>query len=304
MIEIGFIGLGHMGLPMAQNLLRAGHRVKGYDINPQALEAFRQKGGEIANDIPTAVKNADVVLTMLPEGKHVLAAYEGPQGIFNHVQQNVLIAECSTIDMATARHIHAQAEERGLRLIDSPVSGGVGGAQAATLTFMIGGRDEDFKRMKPILDLMGKTIIYCGEAGLGQAAKICNNLVLGITMIGACEAFNLAEKLGLAMGKFFEVASQSSAQCWSISTYCPVPGPVPSSPANRDYAAGFTAAMMMKDLKLAALASDMTSIPSPLGAEALSLYTLFCKNGGQDFDFSGIMMFLRGMEKAPFEHES
>lgn len=301
MTDIAFIGLGHMGLPMAQNLLKVGHRVKGYDINPQALEIFRQKGGVIAKDIPSAVKDANVVITMLPEGKHVLSAYEGAGGILNHVKQNVLIAECSTIDIATARYIHTQAEEKGICLIDAPVSGGVGGAQAATLTFMIGGREEDFKSLKPFLDLMGKTIIYCGEAGLGQAAKICNNLVLGITMIGACEAFNLAENLGLDRYKFFEVASQSSAQCWSISKYCPVPGPVPSSPANREYIAGFTAAMMMKDLKLAAQASEMISIPTPLGAEALSLYTLFCNNGGQDFDFSGIMMLLRGMQNTPAE---
>lgn len=302
MTDIAFIGLGHMGLPMAQNLLKVGHRVKGYDINPQALEIFRQKGGEAAKDIPSAVKDADVVITILPEGKHVLSAYEGVEGIFNHVKQNALIAECSTIDIATARYIHTQAEGKGICLIDAPVSGGVGGAQAATLTFMIGGREEDFKSLKPFLDLMGKTIIYCGEAGLGQAAKICNNMVLGITMIGACEAFNLAENLGLDRYKFFEVASQSSAQCWSISNYCPVPGPVPSSPANREYAAGFTAAMMMKDLKLAAQASEMISIPTPLGAEALSLYTLFCNNGGQEFDFSGIMMLLRGMQKASLEN--
>lgn len=301
MTDIAFIGLGHMGLPMAQNLLKRGHRVKGYDINPQSLEAFRQTGGETAKDIPSVVKEADVVITILPEGKHVLSVYEGAEGIFNHVKKDVLIAECSTIDMATARSIHTQAEEKAIRLIDAPVSGGVTGAQAATLTFMIGGRNEDFKSLKPFLDLMGKTIIYCGEAGLGQAAKICNNLVLGITMIGVCEAFNLAEKLGLDMDKFFEVASQSSAQCWSISRYCPVPGPVPSSPANREYAAGFTSAMMMKDLKLAAQASEMTSVPTPLGAEALSLYTLFCNNGGQDFDFSGIMMLLRGMKNGPLK---
>lgn len=302
MIDIAFIGLGHMGLPMAQNLLKGGHKVRGYDINPHALEAFHQGGGETAKDIPSVVKDVDVVITILPEGKHVLAAYEGAEGILNHVKQGVRIAECSTIDMATARTIHTQAEEKGIRLIDAPVSGGVGGAHAGTLTFMIGGREEDFKSLKPFLDLMGKTLIYCGEAGLGQAAKICNNLILGVTMIGVCEAFNLAEKLGLDRYKFFEVASQSSAQCWSISSYCPVPGPVPSSPANREYTAGFTAAMMMKDLKLAAQASEMVSVPTPLGAEALALYTLFCKNGGQEFDFSGIMMLLQGMKNGPAEN--
>lgn len=297
MKNIAFIGLGHMGLPMAQNLLKAGHKVVGYDINLQALEAFHQQGGTTGKDIPSTVKHADVVITMLPEGKHVLRVYEGERGIFNHAKGDALIAECSTIDIATAQHIHQHAEEKGIRLIDSPVSGGVGGAQAANLTFMVGGKEEDFKALESILHLMGKNLIYCGEAGLGQAAKICNNLVLGITMIGVCEAFHLAEKVGLEAQKFFEVTSQSSAQSWSISNYCPVPGPVPSFPANRDYAAGFTAAMMMKDLKLAALASEMISIPSPLGSQALALYTLFCQNGGKDFDFSGIMMFLRGMRE-------
>lgn len=294
MTDIAFIGLGHMGLPMAQNLLKAGHRVTGYDVAPQALEVFVKEGGHRGKDIASTVKNAEIVITMLPEGKHVMAAYEGPQGIFNHVRHDALIAECSTIDIKTAQQIHKKADEKGVRLIDAPVSGGVAGAEAATLTFMIGGRKDDFEDLKPFLETMGKTMIYCGKAGLGQAAKICNNLVLGITMIGACEAFNLADKLGLDANKFFEVASQSSAQCWSISKYCPVPGPVPSSPANRDYAAGFTAAMMLKDLKLVADAAQMTAAATPLGTEALSLYTLFCHNGGQDFDFSGIMKFLRG----------
>ena len=294
MTSIAFIGLGHMGNPMARNLLKAGHAVRGYDIVPEALQAFVQAGGLSGQDIASTVKEADVVITMLPEGKHVRAAYEGSQGIFNHVKPGVLIAECSTIDIETARLIHAEAEGKGVRLIDAPVSGGVAGAEAATITFMVGGQKEDFEALKPILEIMGKTIIHCGGPGLGQAAKICNNLVLGVSMIGACEAFNLAEKLGLEAQTFFEVANQSSAQCWSISKYCPVPGPVPTSPANRDYTAGFTAAMMMKDLKLAAHASQMTSAATPLGAEALSLYTLFCKNGGHDLDFSGIIKFLRG----------
>lgn len=294
MTQIAFIGLGHMGNPMARNLLKAGYSVNGYDIVPKALETFSQAGGLAGQDIASTVKDADVVISMLPEGKHVRAAYEGSQGVFSHVKQGVLIAECSTIDMETALSIHAEAEGKGVRLIDAPVSGGVAGAEAATITFMVGGQKEDFGALKPFLDVMGKTIIHCGGSGLGQAAKICNNLVLGISMIGACEAFNLAEKLGLDANKFFEVANQSSAQCWSISKYCPVPGPVLTSPANRDYEAGFTAAMMMKDLKLAAHAAQMTSAATPLGAEALSLYTLFCKNGGQSLDFSGIINFLRG----------
>ncbi len=295
MTTIGFIGLGHMGLPMAINLVKAGHQVAGYDLVPAALEAFKGAGGQVAQDIPACVTDADVVITMLPEGKHVRAAYED---IFKHVKKDVLIAECSTIDIETSRSIHAEAEARGLRLIDAPVSGGVIGAEAATLTFMVGGREEDFNALKPYLEVMGKTIIYCGAAGLGQAAKICNNLVLGISMIGACEGFNLAEKLGLDAFKFFEVAAQSSAQCWSITKYCPVPGPVPTSPANRDYAAGFTAAMMLKDLKLAENAAQLTNASSPLGAEAMALYSLFCQNGGQGLDFSGIMKFLKGDYKS------
>jgi 3-hydroxyisobutyrate dehydrogenase len=294
MTDIAFIGLGHMGLPMAKNLLKAGHSVRGYDLVPEALHAFKDAGGAIGKDIPSTVMGADIVFTMLPEGRHVRAVFEGPQGIFSHIKSEALIAECSTIDMETARYIHQEAEKCGLRLIDAPVSGGVTGAEAASLTFMVGGQEADFKVLKPFLEIMGKTIIYCGGAGLGQAAKICNNLVLGITMIGASEAFNLAEKLGLDSHKFFEVASQSSAQCWSISKYCPVPGPVPTSPANRNYVAGFTAAMMMKDLKLAAQASQMTNVTSPLGEEALALYTLFCNNEGGSLDFSGIIQFLKG----------
>lgn len=275
MTEIAFIGLGHMGLPMAKNLLNAGHRVKGYDINLEALEAFSLEGGQPCDDIPSTVKGAEVVITMLPEGKHVRDVYEGPLGIFKHISPETRIAECSTIDIETARYIHDEANKKGFKLIDAPVSGGVSGAEAATLTFMIGGRKEDFEVLKPILEKLGRTLIYCGGPGLGQAAKICNNLILGITMIGVCEAFNLAEKLGLDMNTFFEVTSQSSAQCWSITKYCPVPGPVPTSPANRNYVAGFTAAMMMKDLTLAAQAAKLTENADPLGAEALSLYTLF-----------------------------
>ena len=220
MTKIAFIRLGAHGIPMAKNLLKAGHQVVGYDIVSAATATFKGAGGSVALDISGTVKDADVVITMLPEGKHVRAAYED---IFKNVKEDVFIAECSTIDIESARFIHEQAESLGLRLIDAPVSGGVAGAEAATLTIMVGGREEDFKALKPYLDCMGKTIIYCGRAGLGQAAKICNNLVLGISMIGACEGFNLAEKLGLDAFKFFEVASQSSAQCWSITKYCPVP---------------------------------------------------------------------------------
>ncbi|HUX79353.1 MAG TPA: 3-hydroxyisobutyrate dehydrogenase [Alphaproteobacteria bacterium] len=295
MTNIAFIGLGHMGQPMAKNLIKAGHHVTGYDVVPQAIHAFMNEGGAAGEDIASTVANAELVITMLPEGKHVRDAFERPGGIFDHIKPGTLLVECSTIDMETTRHIHKIAAERGMHMIDAPVSGGVAGAEAGTITFMVGGDKDYFEALKPYLETMGKTIIYCGEAGLGQAAKICNNLVLGITMIAASEAFNLAEQLGLDAMKFFEVTSQSSAQCWSISKYCPAPGPVPTSPANRDYAPGFTAAMMLKDLKLAAAAAQLTSTATPLGMEAMSVYNLFCKNGGQALDFSGILRFLRGM---------
>ena len=296
MTTIAFIGLGHMGLPMATNLIKAGHRTKGYDVSSQAVDAFIKQGGFVGKDIPSTINEADIIITMLPEGKNVKAAYEGPQGIFNHIKPDTLVAECSTIDMETARHIHELANNKGISLIDAPVSGGVSAAEAATLTFMVGGQEKDFQALRPYLETMGSKFIYCGEAGLGQAAKICNNLILGISMIGVCEAFNLAERLGLEGKTFFEVTSQSSAQCWSITTYCPIPGPVPHSPANHNYAAGFTAAMMRKDLKLAAQAAQMTSSATPLGVEALSLYTLFCNHGGQFTDFSGILKFLQGRD--------
>jgi 3-hydroxyisobutyrate dehydrogenase len=294
MTQIAFIGLGHMGLPMAKNLLKAGHQVTGYDLVPEALVAFAKAGGKAGKSIAETVTGASLVITMLPEGKHVRAAYEGSQGIFSHLQQGALIAECSTIDIETARHIHGMAEGKGMRLIDAPVSGGVAGAEAATITFMVGGAKADFEALLPYLELMGKKIIHCGGAGLGQAAKICNNLILGITMIGVSEAFNLAEKLGLKAQTIFDVTSESSAQCWSITKYCPAPGPIPTSPANQDYRPGFTAAMMLKDLKLASQAAQLTSNATPLGEEALSLYTLFCNQGGKEKDFSGIIKFLRG----------
>lgn len=297
MTQIAFIGLGHMGYPMANNLLKAGYPVTGYDIVPAALEAFVKEGGFAGRDIPSTVKDADIVISMLPEGKHVRSVYGGLEGILAHVNSSTLIAECSTIDIETSKMVHREAEKRGIRLIDAPVSGGVAAAQTGIISFMVGGQEEDLEALRPYLEIMGKTITYCGVAGSGQAAKICNNLVLGVSMIGVCEAFNLAEKLGLDARTFYDVASQSSAQCWSITKYCPVPGPVPSSPANRKFEAGFTAAMMLKDLKLAAHAAQETSAPLPLGAEAMALYTLFCSNGGHYIDFSGIIEFLKGIKK-------
>lgn len=291
-MKIAFIGLGHMGLPMAKNLLKAGHCLRAYDITPAPVEELRDLGAYGAESCVDAVDKADVILSILPEGKHVRDVYGGENGVLNHISTDAVVAECSTMDMATTRWLHEEAENRGIRLLDAPVSGGVTGAANGTLTFMVGGTPADFAQIKPILENMGQRIIHCGDAGTGQAAKICNNMVLGATMIASSEAFILAEKLGLSKDKFFEVASGSSAQNWSITSYCPVPGPVPTSPANRDYEAGFTAAMMLKDLKLAADAAQTSNTFCPMGAEALALYSLFCNAGQSQKDFSGIIQML------------
>jgi 3-hydroxyisobutyrate dehydrogenase len=251
MARIGFIGLGNMGLPMAINLIKAGHQVEGVDINPAAVAKVKEAGGVGGDAAKSVAARCDVVITMLPAGQHVRDAYLGPNGIIENANAGTLLIDSSTIDVETARVVAAAAEKKGLLMIDAPVSGGVGGATAGTLTFMCGGSAQAFARAQSILEKMGKTIVHAGGAGNGQAAKICNNMVLGISMIAVSEAFVLAEKLGLDHQKLFDISSKSSGQCWSMTTYCPVPGPVPTSPANRDYQPGFTAAMMLKDLKLA-----------------------------------------------------
>jgi len=293
-MKIAFIGLGHMGGPMASNLLKAGQDLTVFDLSSDAVQTLVSEGAESASSVKEAVQGVDVVITMLPEGKHVRSVYQGSEGIFENVSSKALLIECSTTDMTTSRLMHEEAELRGITLLDAPVSGGVGGAKAGTLTFMVGGSADGFDRAKPILENMGKNIIHCGDSGCGQAAKICNNMVLGATMIATSEAFNLAGKLGLSVEKFFEVASQSSAQSWSMTSYCPAPGPVPTSPANRNYEAGFTAAMMLKDLKLAVDAAQTSHSSCPMGAEAMSLYSLFCANGGGAKDFSGIISWISG----------
>jgi 3-hydroxyisobutyrate dehydrogenase len=294
MARIGFIGLGNMGLPMAQNLIKAGHQVEGVDVNPAAVEKLRAAGGASAETAKIAASRADVVITMLPSGKEVREVYLGPGGIVESANAGTLLIDSSTIDVATARAVAAAAEAKGLLMIDAPVSGGVGGATAGTLTFMVGGSERAFERAKSILEAMGKTIVQAGGAGNGQAAKICNNMILGISMIAVSEAFVLAEKLGLDKQKLFDVSSKSSGQCWSLTTYCPVPGPVPTSPANRDYAAGFTAAMMLKDLKLSQEAAKAAGATTPLGANATAIYDKFVASGEAGRDFSGIFRFLRG----------
>ncbi len=295
MSTIAFIGLGNMGLPMAQNLVKAGHAVRGFDVTAAAVEKLTASGGTAAGSIAEACKGAEVVVTMLPASEHVRDVYLGTDGVLASTGDGALLIDCSTIDVDSARAVAAAAGPFGLEMVDAPVSGGVTGAQAATLTFMVGGPDAAFARARPILEAMGKTIVHAGGAGNGQAAKICNNMVLGASMIVVCEAFLLAEKLGLDAQKLFDISSKSSGQCWSMTSYCPVPGPVPSSPANRDYQAGFTAAMMLKDLKLAQAAAKATHARTPLGAGAAAVYEQFVENDDAGVDFSGIIRFLRGV---------
>ena len=289
MTVIAFIGLGNMGGPMAANLVKAGHEVLGVDLVPELREAAAAAGVKIADSAAAAAAAADVVVTMLPAGKHVLGVWESLPA-----KPGALWIDSSTIDVESARKAHAIAQAKGARSIDAPVSGGVGGAKGATLTFMCGGADEAFAAAKPHLEKMGKRIVHCGGAGAGQAAKICNNMILGATMIATCEAFVLGEKLGLSAQALFDVASTSSGQSWSLTTYCPVPGPVPASPANNGYKPGFAAALMLKDLKLSQEAALASGANTPLGSAAAQLYALFNAAGGAGADFSGIIEFLRG----------
>ncbi len=294
MSRIGFVGLGNMGLPMAQNLIKAGHQVEGVDLNPASIEKLKASGGVIVETHKIAAARGDVVITMLPAGKHVREVYLGSGGIIENANPGTLLIDCSTIDVETARDVASTAEARGLMMLDAPVSGGVGGAAAGTLTFMVGGSTQAFTRALSVLEKMGKTVVHAGGAGNGQAAKICNNMILGVSMIAVSEAFVLAEKLGLDHQKLFDIASKSSGQCWSMTSYCPVPGLVPTSPANRDYQPGFTAAMMLKDLKLAQEAAKASGAITPLGANAERIYSSYAESGGGARDFSGIIGFLRG----------
>jgi 3-hydroxyisobutyrate dehydrogenase len=291
MSTIAFIGLGNMGNPMAANLVKAGHAVLGFDLVPENLTVAKDHGITVMANAVAAVKDADVVITMLPAGKHVLSVYED---IAPRAKKDALFIDSSTIDVESARKAHAIAAKHGLRSIDAPVSGGTGGATAGTLTFMAGGSNEAFAAAEPVLKPMAGRVVHCGGDGAGQAAKICNNMILGISMIGVAEAFVLAEKLGLSHQALYDVASTSSGQCWSLTTYCPVPGPVPASPANRDYKPGFAAALMLKDLKLSQEAAQSAGAVTPLGAEATQLYALFNAQGHAGADFSGIINFLRG----------
>lgn len=285
MERIAFIGLGNMGGPMAANLVRAGFDVTGFDLAPAALADLVRVGGTAAASAAEAASGVEVAITMLPAGQHVRSVLTGPDGVLARVAPGALLIDCSTIDVETARAVAAAAAEQGCDMLDAPVSGGSAGAAGGTLTFMVGGTAPAFARAQGVLGAMGKTVVLAGPAGAGQAAKLCNNLILGITMLGVSEAFALADKLGLPAQALFDISSKSSGQCWSLTSYCPVPGPVPASPANRDYQAGFAAALMLKDLTLAVEAAAAAGAAGVLGRPAQQAYARLCAMGlgGKDF---------------------
>lgn len=288
-MQIGFIGLGNMGAPMAANLVGAGHTLAGYDV-----AGVKVDGVKAVSSASEAASGADVIITMLPNGAILLDVYKS---IIGSVSAGTVLVDCSTVDVASAREAHALAAGAGALSLDAPVSGGVGGAAAGTLTFMVGGSDEAFARIEPLFDVMGSKAVHCGTGGTGQSAKICNNMLLGISMIGACEAFALAEKLDLDPGKLFDVVSTSSGYCWSVNAYCPVPGVGPQSPADNDYKPGFAAELMLKDLLLSQTAADATGAATPLGEAASALYATFVDNGGRGRDFSGMLPHLKTLKR-------
>jgi 3-hydroxyisobutyrate dehydrogenase len=295
MAKISVIGLGNMGLPMAGNLVKKGHEVAGFDLVAENIGQAASRGVTGRKSAEDAASNVDVVVTMLPAGRHVLEVYGS--GMLKAAKPGTLFVDSSTIDVASARSAHKLAADAKMLSLDAPVSGGVGGAEAATLTFMCGGGKDAFEKAKPVLEAMGRKIVHCGEAGAGQSAKICTNMMLAISMIGVSEAFVLAEKLGLSHQALFDVASTSSGQCWALTSYCPVPGPVPASPANNNYKAGFASALMLKDLKLAQEAAAAAGATTPMGAAAAQLYGLHNAWGEGGADFSGIINLIRGKSK-------
>jgi len=292
MASIAFIGLGNMGGPMAANLVKAGHKVVAFDLVEASHAQAKADGAAIADSSISSVKGADVVITMLPAGKHVISVWTD---VIPSMAKGALIIDCSTIDVESAKQAHALAAKHGVGSVDAPVSGGTGGARGATLTFMCGGDDKSFASAKPVLENMGKKIVHCGGPGAGQAAKICNNMILGISMIAVSEAFALAEKLGLSHQALFDVASTSSGQCWALTSYCPVPGPVPTSPANNEYRPGFASVLMVKDLTLAQDAAKATGAATPLGKHAQEIYKSFDAAGHGGVDFSGIIQHVRSL---------
>ena len=294
MAAIGFIGLGNMGGPMARNLVRAGHAVKGFDVVRSSLERARENGVATAESAADAAEGVEAVVSMLPAGEHARDVYSGGGGVIAAAALGTLMIDSSTIDVASARAVHRAAAAAGHMMIDAPVSGGVAGAEAGTLTFMVGGADAAFARAKPLLDIMGGKVVHAGGAGNGQVAKVCNNMILGISMIAISEAFTLAETLGLAPDKLFEISSAASGSCWAMTNHNPVPGIVEASAANRDYRPGFAAGMMHKDLKLSQRAASQAGVATPLGAEAAQLYTLFVNAGHAGLDYSAIIKMIRG----------
>ncbi len=294
MADIAFIGLGNMGSGMAANLVKAGHAVRAFDLNPDAVAKLVELGASAAGDVPTAVKGADVVVTMLPAGPHVKSVYLGEDGVLANTHDDAVLIDCSTIDVDSAREVAAAVAAKGIAFVDAPVSGGVAAAEGGTLTFMVGGPEAAFKGAEPILDAMGKAVIHAGDAGAGQAAKICNNMMLAIHMIGTCEAMNMAKGLGLDPQRFYDIASKASGQSWSLTSYCPVPGPVPAAPSNRDYMPGFAAPMMLKDMKLAMGTAESLGANTPMGEQAADIYERFVAEGGEQMDFSGVIKWLAG----------
>lgn len=292
MTTIAFIGLGNMGGGMAANLVKAGHEVHAFDLSAEALAKAEDAGCTRAASTPAALEGADAVVSMLPAGKHVEAVYTGE--VFGAAAPGTLFLDCSTIDVATARRVGETAEEKGFNMVDAPVSGGIAAAAAGTLTFMVGGTAEAFRRAEPILQSMGKAVIHAGDAGAGQAAKICNNMLLGATMIATCETLALAKKLGLDPQTFYDIASVSSGQSWSLTSYCPLPDVGPDSPADRNYEGGFAAALMLKDLKLAAEAAREAGADTPMGGMAGALYEMMVEKGEGARDFSGIIEMIAG----------
>jgi 3-hydroxyisobutyrate dehydrogenase len=293
MERIGFIGLGNMGGPMSANQAKAGRQVRAFDLSPEAMARARAAGCETAGSVAEAAAGAETVITMLPAGPHVRRVVT--QEVIPNAAPGTLVVDCSTIDVETAREMSDLCAEHGLSYADAPVSGGMVGAEAASLTFMVGCRDDEtFAMVEEAVRPMGRAAIRAGGPGAGAAAKICNNMLLGVSMIGACEAFALAERLGLDRQSFFDIASKSSGQCWSVTTNCPVPGPVPTSPANHGYDPGFTVAMILKDLKLAQACAASAGASTPMGAQAEGLYALFDRLGYGSRDFSAIIQMIRG----------
>jgi 3-hydroxyisobutyrate dehydrogenase len=297
MAKIAFIGLGHMGGGMAPNLVKAGHEVRAFDLVAEAVEKAAAAGCSAAPSAAEAVKDADVVITMLPAAKHVRAVYEND--VSPNAKPGTLLIDCSTIDVASAREVGCGLDELGFEFVDAPVSGGIATAAAGSLTFMVGGSDEAFEKARPFLEPMAKAVIHAGHMGAGQAAKICNNMILGATMIVTCEAFVLAQKLGLDPQVFFDISSKASGQSWSMTSYSPVPGVGPDTPADHDYDGGFAAALMLKDLKLAAEAAQHVGAYTPMGGEAEDIYERFVNRGGGNKDFSGIIKMIDDSWKVP-----